>query len=333
MRDLVYPELSQESVVKPPADVVVTPQIVQECVLLRKCEHCSELVFKKPDVLRRDGVPCSCHRSDVVQDMTLRLLHCTEIRNHLRRLHHNLTQKKSSRTYNLTGHPHDPDQRVYLHEVAAGSSQLLPDIRNRVKPNDVHSLVAQVQHIVRHVVEYHRIPVVQIPLVRIEGRHDNLPGFLAPGEVPRSCRRKYLRNGLLELIRDRPVVEEEVTGLIFPVSAAGFPCPLVIFAGMVHHKVQAQAHPSAVACVGEVLKIVHGSQRGVHTPEVRYRVSAVAASLRTLQQRHQMQIIDSALMNIIKMLGHALQVLRKALCVHKHAGQAAVLIPLRQRFT
>ena len=219
-----------------------------------------------------------------------------------------------------------------LHQIAAGCPKLLPDVRNRVETNHVHTLVAQVQHVIRHVVKYRRVPVIQIPLVRIKGCHDNLSRFLAPGEIPRSCRRKDLGDRLFKFIRDRPVIKEKVPVLVFLLAGSRSPGPFMVLAGMVHHEIKAQAHAPPMAGIRKRLQILHASKRRIDTPEIGYGIASVAAPLRTLQKRHQVEVIHSALPDIIQVLLHSLQIPGKTLGIHQHSDQCAILIPCRKRF-
>ena len=43
-------------------------------------------------------------------------------------------------------------------------------------------------------------------------------------------------------------------------------------------------------------------------PEIRYRISSVGTACRAFEERHQMDIIDTALFEVIKMAADALQV-------------------------
>ena len=268
VRDLVYAELLQKRVVQPPPDIIMAAQVIQEGILLREREYRFELMPQEADILRRDGMPGRRHRGNVIKDMALRLVYRSEIRHHLRRFHHHLSEKKRARTNHFRRHPHHPHQRMNLGQIAAGGPELLPDIRHRVQTDDVHAFVAKVQHIVRHVIKDHRIPVIQIPLIGIKGRHDNLPSLLAPGEVPGSRGGKHLGNGLLEFIRDRPVVKKEIPVLVLLLTAPRPPRPLMILAGVVHDKVQAQAHAPPVAGMGQILQILHRPERRIHASEV-----------------------------------------------------------------
>ena len=70
---------------------------------------------------------------------------------------------------------------MHLGKIPAAGSQLFPDIGNRVDADHIDTFVGQVQHIVNHLIENHRIPVVQIPLIGIESGHDKL--FMSGSQV------------------------------------------------------------------------------------------------------------------------------------------------------
>ena len=216
-----------------------------------------------------------------------------------------------------------------LRQVAAGGSRRFPDIRYRIQPDDIHAVVAQVQHIVRHVVEHNGIGIVQVPLVGIEHGHDHFLCFLAPGEIARCCGREHLGHSLFIPVGNIPAVIEKIAVLVFRLSRPGPACPLMVFAGMVHHKVQAQGNTSPVALVRQFLQVVHRSQLRLHFPEIAHGVPAVAPSCRAFQQRHQVKIADSAFLHIIQLVLHALQRSGKSLHIHLHTGQVLLPVPVR----
>ena len=79
-----------------------------------------------------------------------------------------------------------------LREVAAVSAERLPDVGHSVKPDDVYSLIAEIEHVFRHVVEDYGISVVQVPLIGIERSHYYLAGLLVEREISGgSCRENF----------------------------------------------------------------------------------------------------------------------------------------------
>ena len=54
-------------------------------------------------------------------------------------------------------------------------------------------------------------------------------------------------------------------------------------------------------------QVVHRAELRLDAAEVRDRVAAVAAADRALQQRHQMQIVDAALFEVVELFPHAVE--------------------------
>ena len=208
---------------------------------------------------------------------------------------------------------------MYLGQVAAGGAQFLPDVGHRVQPDDINAPVGQVEQVFRHVVEHHGVGVVQVPLVGVEVGHHHLLAVLQPGEAARRRGGEYLGHRLLELVGNVPVVIEEVAVPVARHTRPGLLGPLVVLAGVVHHKVQAEAHPLRPAGVGQVLQVLHGAQFRLHRAEIRHGVAAVAAALGALQQRHQVQVVDAALLDVGQLLLHTLQGAGKSTRIHHHA--------------
>ena len=184
-------------------------------------------------------MPCGAHDGSVIQDVTLRLVHRAKIRRQFFRFHDDLTQQHHARADDLTGQLHHPHQRMDLRQIPAVRPQLFPNIRDRIHTDHIHAPVGQIQHIVRHVVEDHRIMIVQVPLVRVERGHDDLAHVIQPGEITRRCRREYLRNGFFVPVRDIPVIVEIIAAHSCRISCPRGFCPCVFLTGMVQDEIHA----------------------------------------------------------------------------------------------
>ena len=216
---------------------------------------------------------------------------------------------------------------MHLRQVAAVGAEFLPDIGHRVEADDIDAAVAEVQHVLGHVVEHRGIAVVQVPLIGIEGRHDDFVRLVAPAEIPGGRRREDLRNGPFKQIGNRPVLIEEVALLRFRVAGTGLPRPFVILARMVHHKIEADRNAAFVTVRREGFQIFHRAQLRLDTAEIRHRIAAVAAPRRAHQQGHQVQIVDAAFRDIIELLAHALQRARKGVGIHQSPQQMVAPVP------
>ena len=328
MGHFLHAELAQILVVQAPADIVVAAQVVEEGIVAGQFIDRIQLMAQEPHVLGGHGVPDGCHGGHVVDHVAFGLVQGAEVGNDLLGLHDDLAQKHGAGAYDLGAHAHQADQGMDLGKVAAVGAQFLPDIGSGVQTDDVNAVVAEVEHVGRHVVEDYGVCIVQIPLIGIELGHDHLARFLAPGKVAGCRGGEYLGNGLFELVGDGPVVIEEISVLIFLFAGPGPLCPGVVLAGMVHDKVKADAHAAAVALGAQLRQILHGAQLGLDLAEVGYGVAAVAPVLGALQKGHQMQVVDAAFLDIVQMADDALQVSRKAVGVHQHAQDLAALDPV-----
>ena len=327
--DLLHAVHLEEVVVEAPADVVVAAQVVEEGVLVGKGKDRLHLVAEEPHVVGRHGVPGAGHGGDVVEHVALRLLQGPEVRDDLGGLHDDLAQQEGPGADDLGCHAHHADQGVDLWQVAAVGAQFLPDIGRRVQADDVHAVVAEVEHVRCHIVEYDGIGVIEVPLIGIEGGHDDLTGLLAPGEVAGRGRREDLGHGLFKLVGNVPVIVEKVPVLVFLLAGAGAPGPLMVLGGVVHDKVQADAHAAVVALVAELCQVLHGTQFRLYLAEIRDSITAVAPARRALQEGHQVDIIEAALLQVVEVLPHAVQGPGEAAGVHEHAQHLVALVPVR----
>ena len=126
-----------------------------------------------------------------------------------------------------------------LRKVAAVSAERLPDVGYSVEPDYVDALIAEVEHVLCHVVEDNGVAVIEIPLVGVEGCHNDFAGLVVVGEISGGCCRENFREILLKLAWYFPVVEEEVAVLKFFLAAFCPHGPFVILACVVHDEIQA----------------------------------------------------------------------------------------------
>ena len=160
--------------------------------------------------------------------MALRLFQRTEIRHHLLRLHNNLPQQQNTGANDLADNTHHADDRVHLRQVPALGIQLLPDIRNRINAHNINAPVGKIEEIVHHFVEYPGIFIVQIPLIRVKGRHYKMLCILQPCEISRRSSRKYLRHRPVIERRQIRIVKKEVPAHVLALAGARPLCPLVV---------------------------------------------------------------------------------------------------------
>ena len=181
-RDLVledFPDARIE-VIDSAAATVTESTMVENAVAMRDA-GCTldeiHLFFQKADITGGNAVPGCSHCCYIVKHMAFRFLHGSKVRNNFFRFHNNLAQKNNTRADDLSDHTHHTDDGVNLFQVTARSSQLFPDIRNRVNTDHIHSLVCKEEEVVHHLIENTGISVVQIPLIRIKCCHHLMTGF------------------------------------------------------------------------------------------------------------------------------------------------------------
>ena len=237
--------------------------------------------------------------------MALRLFRRSEIGGQLPGGHNHLALQNHPRADTLCNEPDHPHDGMDLGQVAAGCARLFPQIGNRVNAQHLHAQIRQMKHTARHLIEHHRIAVVQIPLVWVEGGADVFPHLLLIDKAARGGLREHVGDGLFHLPGDIRCVEADVAVNIFLFPGLGPHGPPVGIGGVVDNKVQAQAHPLAAHGGGQPAQILVCAQGGVHLVEVLHGVAAVVIRVGHLQQGHQVNICDALLLEVAQLFLHA----------------------------
>ena len=108
--------------------------------------------------------------------------------------------------------------------------------------------------------------------------------------------------------------------------------------GTIWARIYSILKPYFLEQTGPRIKILHlkdlkRTEESHFFAEVGNGIAAVAPVLGALQQRHQVEIVDAAFLDIVKMLPDALQVARKAVGIHEHAQHLISLIPVRHQLS
>lgn len=220
-----------------------------------------------------------------------------------------------------------------LRQVAAVGAQLLPDVRHRVDAEDLDTEIGQVQQTGHHSDEDLGIAVVEVPLERVELGHDPFAHLLVPREVAGGGGREDLRDDGVILVGDGALVIAEVVVLVFGVAGlCGFRPP-VGGRGVVHDEIKAQADAGFAQFRGEVGEVLIGADSRVDGVEILDGVAAVVVGVGHGQQRHEVQVGQMLLLEIVDMLGEIGEFAGGQVGVHGHAEHVAATVPLRIVFT
>ena len=268
VRRFLHTEPPEVTVIKAPAYIIMASEIVLEQTVVRKHLKLLELVAQEFDVSCSEGVPYRAHRRYIIEHIAFRLFRRAEIRNDFLWLHHDFSQEENTRTYDPAGEIHHAHQNVDLRKIAAVGAKRLPDVRNSIQSHNIHAPVSQIQKVVGHVIEDHRVGIVEIPLEWIERGHHDLAAVVKICIIARSCFREYFRQILFVLVRNVPGIIEEVPVHRALVAFSRCFCPLMFLAGMVHDKIQAHHDTSAVAVACQFLKVIHCAQIRSHLAEI-----------------------------------------------------------------
>ena len=204
--------------------------------------------------------------------------------------------------------------------VLAGRADLLPQEGHGIEAQDVGTLVRPEQQCIEHFDQHCRVPVVEVPLVVVEYRHDPLAQRFVPGEIAGRGLRKDFRHGLFEQVRHIAVFEDVKVILVALFAGPCLPGPLVLVGHVVHHHVERQQHVPFTKPSRQFAQVVEAADAFVDVAVIAYGVAAIAGPRRTLQDGHHVQQVDSQFLQVAEPLAQPLQVLRKGVGIQRHAG-------------
>ena len=154
-----------------------------------------------------------------------------------------------------------------------------------------------------------------------------MAGVRQPGKVAGSGGGEHLGNGPLIGLGDAGIRVEEVAAHILPFPGPGPLRPLVVLGGVVHHKVHADVHALLMALAGEMGQILDGAQILPHLAEIGYGIAAVGLALGHVQERHQVDGVDAALLEVVQLPLHAPEIPGKIIDVEHHAHHILLFEP------
>ena len=149
-----------------------------------------------------------------------------------------------------------------------------------------------------------------------------------PCEVAGGCRGEDLRHGLLVAVGDVPVVEEEIAAHVLAFAVSCPLRPLVIFTGVVHDKVHANLNALFMAGFGQSFQILHGTECRLNLAEVLHGIAAVAALGNCVQEGHQVDVVDIALLQVGQLFFDAVDGAAEIVDVEHHAHQIIAAVPV-----
>ena len=234
-------KLLQPIIVQPPSDVIMTSKIIQENIFLWKSTYLIHLSSKKSHILCGNGIPGTCHSCNIVKHMAFRFINAAKIRQYLGRFHHHFSQKQYSRAYNLTNQAHHTYKSMDLWQISGFCSQFLPYIGYCIQTDHIDSAIGKEQHVIHHIIKYHAICIIKIPLIWIKGGHHYLVAIRQPGEIPRCGGWKDLGCCFFIPVGNIPIIIKEIPASGLWISGSCCFCPGMVFTGMVHYKIQTAA--------------------------------------------------------------------------------------------
>ena len=98
---------------------------------------------------------------------------------------------------------------------------------------------------------------------------------------------------------------------------------------MIHNEIHAHANAFLMAGTCKLFQVIHSSQIFLNFPEICYCISAVRTTFRSIQKRHEMNVINIVLFQIVNLAFHTFHISGKIIDIEHHAQHVVFLIPVR----
>ena len=289
---------------KGPADVVMAAHVVDPSRALGQVMTLLQRLLQHVHLARGQRVPQQGHLQRVVGDLALAR---ADVLHDVIGMDDGLGLEQQPRGGHARHGVEGADQMVGLGQVLAAGAQPLPDEGHGVHAQHLGAQVGNGQHLAGHGVEHGRVGVVQVPLKAVEGR-PHPTAVLQLRERAGMLVGKDLPHRAVVGIGQRAVGEEQVKVLVACLAGHAALCPLVLVAGVVEDEVQHQADALPPQGGGQRAQVGQRAQGGVDLAVAADGVAAIAALLRALEGRHQVQVGGAELLQVGDLRFHTLQV-------------------------
>lgn len=98
---------------------------------------------------------------------------------------------------------------------------------------------------------------------------------------------------------------------------------------MIHNKIHTNIHFFLMAGCRQSLQVLHRAKFFLNPSKIGHRISAVGTPVHRIQKRHQMNVIDITLFEIVQLIPDTLHISRKIIYIKHHAEHVIFLIPAR----
>jgi hypothetical protein len=318
-----------------PADVVVTAYVGHPRRGRGDLRHAAQRLRGEPGVLRGQAAPQHDHQLVLVGQLALRAVPVVapEVGHEVLRGDDGLGLEEDPGRRQPGQRVQHLQEGVALRLVLAAGSLALPHEGHGVHPEDIHAAVGQPGDLAEHRQGDGRVRVVEVPLVGPErGPHPaacTVAGLRHPAEGARRPVGEHLRDRRVVGVGQLPVGERGVEVGVRRVAGQPGLRPGVLAGRVVEHQVDAQAHVPLVQLQRHLLQVGHRAQPRVHRAVVHDRVAAVVLAGPGPEQRHQVQIGDAELTQVVQPSGQLGEGAAEAVDVADVALHPGVLEPGR----
>ena len=189
-------------------------------------------------------------------------------------------------------------------------------------------MIRQEQHSLGHATEDLRITVVQVPLKRVERGPDPTGDLRPKSEAAGVFVWEDLAQVPLVSVRHLPVRKHPVVALVVGIACQRTAGPGVLIGGVIDNEVEHETDPVLAQIGGQIGQLSHTAQARVDLAVAADGVAAIVLPRRCAEHRHQVEVGEPQLGQVLKPGSQTGQVAREAVNVADAAQHPLRLKPV-----
>jgi len=212
----------------------------------------------------------------------------------------------------------------------------LPDESHCIEPENWNPCISQEKHFLYHGIENFRVPIIQVPLIGMEGCPYPFLHFFIKAKGAPPYLREYIPQVGLILLGFTNIRKEPIKILILLIPRFCLQSPLVFIRGVVKYKIGYQGDAMFSEGPSKLWEVIHSTEFRVSFPIARNGVTTIVFWLWTTEKGHKVKVGDTQLLEIgqtimkpLKSTGKAVHIgYRSNLVLRKEPARFGRILPV-----